>query len=168
MKNSSLEIGEITDVTKRYRYSLWRRWDSSKPRILFICLNPRTEVANFNGPTIKRCLGFAERWGFGSLEMVNLFAFRADRHYSLVVAQDPVGQENDKYIKKAVDNADTVIVAWGTKGTLHKRNEQVLQLISDRKKIYCLEKTKEGHPKHPLYVKSGIETVVFQKFIERG
>src|SRR4051812_15620668 len=60
---------------RRYRFALWRRWDSG-PQVLFAMLNPSTADETTNDPTIRRCIGFARAWGFGSLAVGNLFAFR--------------------------------------------------------------------------------------------
>ena len=60
-----------------YRYDLWRVWDSQKENVCFIGLNPSTADENKDDPTIRRCMAFAMAWGYGSLCMLNLFAFRA-------------------------------------------------------------------------------------------
>ena len=49
-----------------YRYALWRRWEPG-PQVLFIMLNPSTADELTDDPTIRRCIGFARSWGFGSL-----------------------------------------------------------------------------------------------------
>ena len=41
-------------------------------------LNPSTADAQTNDPTIRRCLQFAQAWGYGTLEVVNLFAFKGN------------------------------------------------------------------------------------------
>ena len=61
---------------RTYRYRLSRTWDESKPSVLFIGLNPSTADEKTNDPTIRRLIGFARRWGFGSMYVCNLFAFR--------------------------------------------------------------------------------------------
>ena len=62
---------------RQFRYTLWRRWDKTLPPVMMIGLNPSTADAHRNDPTIRRCIGFAKRWGHGGLVMTNLFAFRA-------------------------------------------------------------------------------------------
>ena len=68
-----MEYGAIFDVNDRYRYSLWRAWSAHHPRIAFVLLNPSTADEQRNDPTIRRCMGFARAWNFGSMEVVNLF-----------------------------------------------------------------------------------------------
>ena len=48
---------------ERYRYTLRRQWDASKPYVLFVMLNPSTADATQNDPTIRRCIGFAKSVG---------------------------------------------------------------------------------------------------------
>ena len=62
-------------ITGNYRYLLWREWNSSSKTISFIMLNPSRADASFNDPTITRCINFAKFWGYGRLEVVNLFTY---------------------------------------------------------------------------------------------
>jgi len=61
---------------KRYRYQLLRRWEGGIGRCVIVGLNPSTADAQNDDPTIRRCMGFAQDWGFNELIMVNLFAYR--------------------------------------------------------------------------------------------
>ena len=61
-------------ITGNYRYLLWREWDSQSKTVSFIMLNPSRADAEINDPTITRCINFARSWGYGRLEIVNLFA----------------------------------------------------------------------------------------------
>ena len=58
----------------QYRWWLERLWQPAAPRLLFIGLNPSRADGQRNDPTLRRLLGFAQRWGYGSLEVLNLFA----------------------------------------------------------------------------------------------
>lgn len=133
-----------------YRYTLWRVWNEQLPRILFVLLNPSTADAERDDPTLLRCFGFALREGCGSLEIVNLFAFRATQLGLLKTTSDPIGPENDRAIAVATQRASMVVLGWGTHGTYLARDRAVLQRLSSSS-LYCIGLTKEGHPKHPLY-----------------
>ena len=146
--------GATFDITITYRYTLWRGWSTDYPQVTFIMLNPSTADAQRNDPTIRRCIEFAQRWGFGSLEAVNLFAYRATYPVALFNAKNPVGAENDQFLMRAVARSACVVAAWGTKGTLLDRDKHVLQLLASWPNVHCLGVTKGGHPRHPLYVKS--------------
>ena len=136
-----------------YRYSLWRLWDTSKPAVLFIGLNPSTADATDDDPTIRRCLGFARSWGFGSLCMGNLFAFRATDPMALYEAADPVGPDNDKWLLELSVKCQKVVFAWGAKGQLMGRDKTLASAFTE---AYCIKRTKEGHPSHPLYLKADL------------
>ena len=53
---------EISDCGK-YRWKLWRIWDDSKPKILWIMHNPSTADAEKDDPTIRRIINFSKSWG---------------------------------------------------------------------------------------------------------
>ena len=150
---NGIVYGAIFDANGKYRYSLWRSWSAYHPRIVFVLLNPSTADEQKNDPTIRRCMGFARAWKFGSMEVVNLFAYRATDYRELFKASDPVGAENNRFLMQAVERCSTVVLGWGTRGTLLGRDRQVMSLLAGRNDLYCLGITKDGQPRHPLYVK---------------
>ena len=134
-----------------YRYSLLREWGEGG-RVLFVMLNPSTADGELDDPTIRRCMSFAVTAGFGGMSVVNLFAFRATDPKELRgKAMTAVGPENDRHILEQAAVADMVVAAWGEFGHFTGRREQVVKLLSPRT-IRCLGTTKDGAPRHPLYV----------------
>lgn len=156
-----MECGAIFDTSGRYRYALCRAWSADYPRIAFILLNPSTADEERNDPTIRRCIGFARDWGFGAVEVVNLFAYRATHARELLKVVDPVGEENNRFLMRAVERCSTVVVGWGARGTLLGRNREVISLLTGSNDVYCLGTTRGGHPRHPLYVKGDTILVPF-------
>lgn len=141
---------------RTYRYSLERSWsDDNCAPCLFIGLNPSTADAELDDPTIRRCIRFARDWGHTGLLMGNLFALRSTDPRALVGHRDPVGPENDLAIASMAERSTRVVVAWGaTDMGLHaSRAWDVLQLIG-LSRVVCLGRTKDGYPRHPLYVKA--------------
>ncbi len=143
-----------------YRYSLTREWDIEKPSVLFIMLNPSTADAFDDDNTIRRCIGFAKRWGCGSIEVVNVFALRSRDPLALRKAYEPIGSENAQYILEAVRRASKIILAWGNH-VLHVSQASsimnVITSLSDSETdFYCLGLTKEHQPKHPLMLSYGL------------
>jgi hypothetical protein len=144
----------------KYRYWLSREGDASMRRVAFVMLNPSTADADIDDATIRRCRTFARGAGF---VVVNLFAYRATKPadmfaVGLGVAQ---GRDNYNYLLHVAQGDYKIIVAWGAQ---HKVIEpyvfdavQILRWTSDDLTpncLYCLGTTKDGHPRHPLYVKS--------------
>ena len=145
-----------------WRYNLVREWDESLPKLCLVMLNPSTADAMKDDPTTRRCLSRAREMGYGRYEAVNLFALRSVTPDVLYKAEDPVGPMNDDFIKAAADRADRVIVAWGVHGTFRDRYEEVCRLLDDHN-VYCLGTTKDGHPRHPLYLRSDQEMLSWNR-----
>lgn len=133
----------------QYRYRLSRTWDTAKPTVAFVMLNPSTADATEDDPTIRRCLGFAKAWGYGSLVVVNLFGLRTPDPSNLRDHPNPVGPANDEHLRAVCDDAEQVVAAWGANGSLQGRAQEVGQTLEAD--LYALDTTKAGHPVHPLY-----------------
>jgi hypothetical protein len=135
-----------------YRYSLTREVGAGAGSVLWIMLNPSTADASRDDPTIRRCKGFTRLWGFGRIEVVNLFAYRATDPLELSSADDPIGPENMHTITQCKYAHDRVVLAWGGK-VPHKfrwHAKAVASLFTPD--VLCLGTNKGGSPKHPLYV----------------
>lgn len=150
---TGLVTGAIFSDCERYRYRLWRRWDLEKPKINFLMLNPSTADDVKNDPTVERCERRARSLGAGELIVTNIFAYRATYPAELLTIDDPVGEGNTGEILHAAHVADVVVCAWGLAGGIRGRGQSVLDCLRlERIKLYCLGKTQNGVPKHPLYI----------------
>lgn len=144
----------------RYRYALTRTWDPERPRLLYVMLNPSTATEAASDPTIARCERRADRLGYGAFRAVNLFALRETDPDRLKRAASPEGPDNDDQIAAAADWADDLLVAWGVHGAHRGRNSAVLsRLAASGKPLMTLGLTRDGHPRHPLYVGYGTQPV---------
>jgi hypothetical protein len=149
----------IFDESGRYRYMLERSWER-RGTVTFVMLNPSSADATRDDPTLRRCIGFAQRWGVGRLLVVNLFALRSSEPRTLRQARDPVGPRNDEFIRGACEEADLVVGAWGNHGRLTRRDEAVISLIEQMGiRLTCLGLTSIGSPRHPLYAASSTPLV---------
>ncbi|QCC59415.1 DUF1643 domain-containing protein [Natrinema thermotolerans] len=137
------------DEHRDYRYTLTRKWDESKPTLGWIMLNPSTADETEDDPTIRRCIGYAKDWGYGSITVGNLFALRATDPDELREHPDPVGGRNDDELQAVCEFADKVVAAWGANGDLYGRGREVGEILDAD--LYALDTTKAGHPVHPLY-----------------
>lgn len=151
-----LERDAVISDCGLFRYLLRRTWDHSRPRLLYVMLNPSTADAEIDDATIRSCIRLAKGIDYGSFEVVNLFALRATDPAELEKAADPVGPRNDLCIEAAIARCDMAVCAWGAHPIAIRRSGHVRQMIrSQRPAVFCLGKTKAGSPKHPLYIKSG-------------
>lgn len=145
--------GATFSPCREYRYRLWRRWDASRPSVCWVMLNPSTADEETNDPTVERCSRRALSWGYGAIEVVNLFALRSTDPKYLARHADPVGPGNDEAILAAARGAGLVICAWGEHGNLGRRGRTVSSLLADAGlAAHALKLSKSGQPCHPLYL----------------
>lgn len=137
-----------------YRYRLTREWGPECARtVLWVMLNPSTATATEPDATIRRCVGFSKREGFDRLVVVNLFALRTRHPHILLNDPDPIGPLNDYWIVDEARQADRIIVAWGAKRVQGSRAPTVTRMLKMAQvPLQCLGTTKDGHPRHPLYL----------------
>ena len=139
-----------------YRYRLERRWDelvSKKFTVCWIMLNPSVADATKDDPTIRKCMGFSQRWGYGGMIVVNLYAYRATSPQDLALAialREAMGPMNVNAVGLALDDCDRAIVAWGSNAPSPPR--EILKVLKyHQRNIECFRPlTKNGQPPHPL------------------
>ncbi len=151
MRNSTMQRSAVFSPCRKFRYSLSRAWDCDLSTVMFVGLNPSTADDQRDDPTVRRCIGFARDWGFGSLVLVNLFAYRATNPSDLLLVANPIGPANDASILKNLKSAARIVVAWGIHGSYLDRDQHVLSLLPQAD---CFGVTQNGAPRHPLYLAS--------------
>jgi hypothetical protein len=150
-----------------YRYRLSREWEHGGQRhykAVFLMLNPSTADATKDDPTIRKCIGFAKRWGMGGIDVVNLFAFRSTDPKALA-ALDPdvaVGPDNTHHVTMALGEAHRsgcpVVCAWGSTGGSAVKRMMAREIFAlrvtwgrlDGFAFQCLGRSADGSPRHPL------------------
>lgn len=139
-----------------YRYELDRTWGGG-PVAVFVMLNPSTADASTDDPTIRRCMGYARAWGLAGIKVVNLYAFRSTDPAGLWTVDDPVGPDNDDVLRKVARDAAQrewpLVAAWGA----HARPDRVRAVMGLNRQMaraHCLGVTKNGAPRHPLYLRA--------------
>ena len=93
-------------------------------------------------------MGFAQKWEYGSLLLVNLFSLRATDPATLCKVSDPVGPATNRWLRQAGAESQLLVAAWGNGGRLFDRVTRVARLIHNAQ---CLGVTAKGMPRHPLY-----------------
>ena len=165
---------------ERYRYRLDRDWSDSKPappefdlftrdRMVFVMLNPSTADAEQDDPTIRKCVGFCNRWGYKRLTVLNLFALRTSRPkvlseayelHKLGVGDDPQGPVNGLIVRQTLRSPDIagVICAWGNLPDQRMEREALHMRACIKQhefKLQCLGITRFKQPKHPSRIAYG-------------
>lgn len=159
MSTKYIDSGAQISPCEKYRFSLWRVWDESRPMVAFVGLNPSTADARKDDPTIRRCVAFANASGYGALTMLNLWAFRspypADLNWTVTNEE---GINLDTIIRVG-GQCSRLVAAWGTHGDKSDRAVEVLRQFPE---WWCLGTTKGGQPRHPLYVKATQPFVIYR------
>lgn len=159
--------GATLSMDRKYRYRLWRTWDPTRPLVAWIMLNPSTADHETNDPTIKKCIKFSQRWGFGGLEVVNLFPYRATNPAELKKLSyfEALGPANaERFIWDAAGRAAQTIAAWGQHGRLHGQDYQVtLEALSRGIKLHALKLAKNDTPYHPLYLRDDTQPFLWRE-----
>jgi hypothetical protein len=151
------------DEDEAFRYSL-ERWfgTSGKSSALFVGLNPSTATASIDDPTIRREVGYTRDWGYTRYLKANLYAFRSTNPKALYANPCParapslpgyekVGRRNMAAIQALMDRADVIVACWGA-NKLHPAAIAIAELILADPRTRCLGLTKDGAPRHPLYL----------------
>jgi hypothetical protein len=116
-------------------------------------LNPSTADAFTDDPTIRRCKGFALREGYKGIVVANIYAFRATHPADLQCADDKEGPDNSAALEQVARFHRRIVCAWGAHhipaSVLHAR---LTLLRSHGAELVCFGRTKDRHPRHPLYV----------------
>jgi hypothetical protein len=161
---SQVEAGEAYLSEDRvYRYALSRVWNARRPMGLIIGLNPSTADESALDPTLRRCIRFAHREGWGGFWMGNLFAVRATKPTDMKRHPAPIGEPmhpidaeipprnvNDRWLLDLARWCNPrIICAWGAHGT-HLDRGRAVQRLLDGHYAKCFGFTGNGQPRHPL------------------
>lgn len=156
------KVGAHMSQDGRYRWTLWRWWTGGTRPVCWVMLNPSTADATTNDPTIRKCMGFARRWGYDGIVVVNLMAWRTPHPWELGLAIRQhgrglvIGAKSPLVVATEVLHSDCVAVAWGDAGGDRDVRDAVEVAAADMRarapetRFQCLGVTKAGNPRHPL------------------
>ncbi len=131
-----------------YRFWLYRTWGPG-PECGLIGLNPSTATSTRDDPTTKKCILMAKKLGFFSIWLFNLYAWRASNPRELDQVENPVGDLNQLWLKRAIKSSLPIVICWGNRG-IQAPLEKTISL--EKRELWCFGKTKLGAPRHPLYL----------------
>lgn len=149
------ESWSVLSQCRSYRYRLVRVWDSHMPRLGVVGHSWSTTSEWRSDATVRRCLGFARAWGYGGIDIGNLFGLRAADPRKLATVADPVGPDNDAHLAAMCADNDLILLAWGAHACPDRSHEvaQMLWRLGEHcgGSLAVLGWTERGQPRHPLY-----------------
>jgi hypothetical protein len=158
----------IISACGTYRYLLTRTFGSSPKIATFIMLNPSTADSVIDDHTIRKCMGFAKKWGCDGVRVINLFALRTRRPSELKKHPAPHGPDNKEHFDKAIRAAKAsrqpgpIVCAWGNHGLYLQQDLVALEwLKAHRVKAMAITTTGKGQPSHPLTLSYDLPLVRF-------
>ena len=113
---------------------LWRRmWDKDKPLATVIMLNPCHADNIITDTTTALVVNNVARLGtYGGVNIVNLYSILTNKlNFRWNSDEDLNDPENDNYIKKAAEESEAVILAWGRAADTNQRiTERAIEVIN--------------------------------------
>lgn len=142
-----------------YRYRLWRGWDDDEPFVGFLMLNPSTANAEKDDQTIRKCMSFAKKWGYGGIMVTNLFALRTKSPKVLkAFTGDRIGLDNTGFVIDEAKACAKTVAAWGNNGTIGGMGERYRKILRRHGcGLHHLGLTQLKQPWHPLYLPGDTE-----------
>lgn len=142
-----------------YRPLLTQTWEPNLPWIGWGALNPSKADAYKDDPSVRRMRAFSRAWGYGGFRLVNLHDWRATDPRELKRGQET---RSDQWARLFYETATAgpFVLAWGANAG--EEGFQIARMIAAQNRLFpllCLGTTKEGHPRHPLYVRADTEPV---------
>ena len=150
---TTLTTEAIFSNDEAQRYLLRKTWDESKPTLAIIMLAPSGAAGIELDNTTLLVLNNASRLGFGSVDVLNLFATLNDFGLKEAEDEDP---DNLNAIVQSAEKAGTLVYAAGTgkakSKVFQRRQEQVLNALRPYEgKLYCLtDESGRARLQHPL------------------
>ena len=139
-----------------FRYSLSRIWENKLPKVLFIMLNPSIANSKKNDPTIRKIISYSKSWGFGGVYVGNIYSNISPYPKDIRLIKFHREKKNIESIKKMKEKTELSVFAWGNNEKAPKWLKAII------KNPYYIELSKNGIPKHPLYLKKNLK---YQKLI---
>lgn len=158
---AAADFGADFSNDRKYRYSLWRVWDKTKPLVMFIGLNPSTANETESDPTIRSCGRIAKANGYGGFYMMNCWAYIATDPTLLKI--NPMSEKrNNDMLTVIASKCKTIVFAWGSFAVVRDmgRDVELTEMFPNAKALFI---NKNGSPKHPLYCKSETEFVEWKR-----
>jgi hypothetical protein len=138
---------------RRYRYWLKIVWQPTDPLLGSVGLNPSRADEFDDDNTIRKEIGFAQRWGFGGLLKANIYGYVSPYPKDLKTVEDPIGGELNSFeaLNDLLKDCPMTLAGWG-RNAGERGIQAARELAALGVNLYCLGKNSDGSPEHPLYI----------------
>ena len=143
------------ELSGNKRYRLWRVWESKKPFLFYILLNPSTGDHQKDDPTLKRLRYFSAKFGYGGFYVGNLYPWITPNPKQLYQKDLSIDPHNIYHLKQMHQCCNSTVYAWGNNEI---EPHYLKNFIIDP---LCFGFNKNGTPKHPLYLPNSSELVQY-------
>jgi hypothetical protein len=148
------EAWTVVSQCRTYRYRLVHVWDSHMPRLGVVGHSWSATNEWRSDATVRRCIGFARAWGYGGIDIGNLFGLQTAGARKLLSVDDPVGPDNDSHLAAMCADNDLILLAWGSRADPDRAHAvaQMLWHLGEHcgGSLAVLGWTECGQPRHPL------------------
>jgi hypothetical protein len=143
-KKSCIETTAIYSDDQKCRYVLRKVWDNALPMATFIGINPSDATELFIDKTVMNLMNHLVKiGGYGGVNIVNLFAFRAKKQKELSNRSDILEQCNIQYISEALKHSELAIIGWGRDAERKKQYREAINVtkraLSKYENIQCFK-----------------------------
>jgi len=153
------EAWAVFSPGRNWRYRLVRVWDSDRPRLGWVILNGSDADEHRTDPTVRRCIGFARAWGYGGVDIANLYGLVTDDPGALGRHLDSIGRDNDRHLAAVCSENGLTVLAWGPGAGADRAHAvaQMLHRLGERHggSLAVLGWTHGAQPLHPLEAPKG-------------
>lgn len=154
---------------QKYRFLLGKQ---GKKMLVCCGVNPSTARPDDLDPTMKRVESLAKNHGYDGYVMINLYPLRETVPENLPEERDQVisdvNMEIIKNLFRSFAGEIHIWAAWGTAVEKRAYLKECLQEIVSLAEVYdCKwyrmgDLTKDGHPRHPLYLSNDCKMELFK------
>lgn len=159
IKENIQSNGAYFSHDNKFRFVLWRIWDDTKPKVMYVGLNPSTANATKNDNTITKLVKVSKHNGFGGFYMLNLYSYVTPYPECLKGNWEIMDGINNKHLLDFSGKASKVVFCWGNFKESQEKASELKHAF--QQEAWCLFKNKNGSPKHPLYCKDETQIIKY-------
>lgn len=155
-ERDTIKCEAIFNDERTHRF-LWKRiWNKDKPIATIIMLNPCMADNIITDTTTYLVVNnIARLEKYGGVNIVNLYSLLTPKlHFRWNSDEEINDKDNDTYIRKAAEESEIVILAWGrasdTNMRVAERTEHVVAMLADMKEKLMVISDGTRQMMHPL------------------